>query len=269
MRVTLTVALTLAMMAGAVAVLAQDVVPAADEQAQPAAMGDRIEDGLIALYRFDDVIEDLVIPDATATVGGLDLIISDPAETVTVHDGAVHFAPPGQTVVPGVFSSGPAVSIVDAVVASGQLTLEAWVTPASADQSGPARIVTISHDSSYRNITLGQTGDSYILRLRTSATNIQGSPDMVAPEGTVVADQLQHVVVTFDGQTTTIYVDGEAVAESTEHAGSVDSWDETMSLVLGNEFDGNRRWYGSIHLVAFYNHALSPQQVLTNFEARP
>lgn len=271
MRMTLTVALTLTLMVGGTALFAQDVVPAAEEPAapaQPAAMGDRVADGLVALYRFDELLGDLVIPDAATTIGGVDLIVSgEPLETVSVHDGAVHFIAPSEATVPGVFSSAPATAIVDAIRASGQFTLEAWLTPASDNQTGPARIVTISRDSSVRNVTLGQTGNSYIVRLRTSGTNEQGSPDMVAPAGTVSADELQHVVVTFDGQTTTIYVDGNPVADSTAHAGSLAGWDPSMSLVLGNEFDGNRRWFGSIHLVAFYAQALSPNQVRTNFDA--
>jgi len=261
MRTALTCALTLSMLAAHQVAFAQDA-PVAQ------AAAERLDDGLVALYRFDEVIEGLVIPDATAAVGGLDLLISGSRlALVEVRDGALHFAEPAQAGIPGVFSTEPATPIVSAVRASGQLTVEAWVSPANTRQAGPARIVTISRDASSRNVTLGQEGDRYILRLRTSATGEQGTPAVETPAETVVAEALQHVVATFDGQTTAIYLDGEPVVQSIDQAGTVAAWDETMFLVLGNEFDGDRRWYGSIRLVAFYAHALSPTQVRANFEA--
>ncbi|MFT6411341.1 MAG: hypothetical protein ACJAX8_001626, partial [Flavobacteriales bacterium] len=44
------------------------------------------------------------------------------------------------------------------VVASGEITLEAWVIAEDSEQSGPARIVTISSGASNRNAMLGQDG---------------------------------------------------------------------------------------------------------------
>ncbi|MGI5818369.1 MAG: LamG domain-containing protein [Armatimonadota bacterium] len=276
MRTTLTIAAALAMIACGMAVAQEAEAPAAVEEAveaaeqvQPAQAGERVEEDLIALYRFDNVIEGTIIPDATQDFGGLDLVIQGAIEgsPVEVRDDAVHFAAPEMTQVPGLFSSGPATDIVNAIKAAGQLTVEAWITPASESLTGPARIVSISRGSGERNITLGQHEDAFALRLRTSATNQQGSPDLFSPEGTLRADALQHVVVTFDGQTTTIYLDGEAITDSTHFAGTLGSWDETMSLAIGNETDGNRRWLGSVHLVAFYAYALSPDQVRMNFGA--
>lgn len=270
MRVMLTMIIAGALVAGA-PVLAQEEAPAAEApaQAQPAQTLERVEEELVALYRFDTAIEDRVIPDATTPVGGLDLVIqgATAGPPVELREGAVHFAPPGIAEIPGVFSAGPATSIVEAVRRADQVTLEAWLTPARADLEGPARIVTISRDSASRNITLGQSNDHYILRLRTSATNEQGTPELVAPEGSLTPGELQHVVVTFDGQTAVMYIDGEALCQTNHFAGTLDTWDESISLVLGNEFDDNRRWMGAIHLVAIYSYALSPDQVRTNFEA--
>ena len=47
-------------------------------------------------------------------------------------------------------------NLTGALKKSNALSLSAWITPAKLNQSGPARIVTISKDSVNRNITLGQ-----------------------------------------------------------------------------------------------------------------
>ena len=260
MRILLT-AIAAGVLIACIPAFAQELAPA------PAAP-ERVTDVLVALYLFDQAIEGTVIPDATQEMGGLELIVQGTAVAlVEMRDGAVHFATPEAVEIPGVFSAGPATELVDAIKRSGQVTLEAWLTPGTATAEGPARVVTISRDSASRNITLGQSGDHYLLRLRTSATSEQGTPELVGPEGSLIAGELQHVVVTFDGQTAVMYLNGEPLCQTSHFAGTLDNWDETMSLVLGNEFDDNRRWTGAIHLVAFYAYAISPAQVRTNFEA--
>lgn len=242
---------------------------AAEGDDDAAAEGtDRVTDGLVALYLFDEVIGDALITDRVRPVDGLELLVrgGEANAAVSLRDDAVHFGEI-ETEVPGLFSVGPATVLVQELRSSGRLTVEAWVTPATDTAAGPARIVSISRDASTRNITLGQTQDHYILRLRTSATNVQGWPELEGPEGTLLAGELQHVVVTFDGWTTVMYLDGEPIAETEHFGGTLEGWDDTMSLILGNEFDGERLWSGAIHLVAIYSYALTPEQVLSNYEA--
>lgn len=264
MRVTSIIALALLMAAGT-AVLAQEAEPAADEaqQVTPMLLGERVETDLVALYRFDNVVEGTIVPDLTADLGGLDLVISGGE----VRDDCVHFPRTDDPAAIGLFSTEAASSVMEAVSASGRITIEAWVTPAAPDLTGPARIVSISRGTGERNFTLGQDRDAYALRLRTSATNQQGMPDVRTPGDTLAVGELQHVAATFDGQTVTIYVDGEAVADSADRAGTLGNWDESMLLAVGNETSGDRPWFGSVHLVAIYSIALSPQQINANFEA--
>lgn len=275
MRIILTISVALAMIVCATAI-AQDAEAPADAAdgaaaAQPRGVqgGERVQEELIALYRFDNVIEGTIIPDATQEFGGLDLVVQGQIQgsPVEIRDDAVYFGAPETVQVPGLFSSEAATGMVDAIKAAGQVTLEAWITPASEELTGPARIVTISHDTALRNITLGQHRDAYALRMRTSATDGQGSPEVHTPEGSLKVNELQHVVVTFDGQTTVIYVDGEPLYEAVDRAGTFENWDASMHLGIGNEIEGDRRWFGSVHLVAFYAYALSPDMVLMNFEA--
>lgn len=75
-------------------------------------------------------------------------------------------------------SDGPAAKVTDAIRASGEATIEAWVRPGNTTQAGPARIVTLSRDTGQRNFTLGQDRQGYLVRFRTTATSPNGEPPL-------------------------------------------------------------------------------------------
>ena len=102
--------------------------------------------------------------------------------------------------------------LIERIQAEGELTIEAWLTPAKAQQSGPARIITLSKDSSQRNFTLGQDGDRFDFRLRTTKTDLNGLPSLSTPR--IVKTDKLHVVVTFDQQgVCRCFVNAKQVAE--------------------------------------------------------
>ncbi|NJN05353.1 MAG: LamG domain-containing protein [Rhodobacteraceae bacterium] len=74
----------------------------------------------------------------------------------------------------------PPVRLIESIRRSGELTIEAWIKPSSLDQKGPARIVTLSANGSQRNFTLGQDGDRYDIRLRTTQTGVNGTPSLAS-----------------------------------------------------------------------------------------
>ena len=80
-------------------------------------------------------------------------------------------------------SQGPAAKISNSVRKSNAITIEAWVRPANATQSGPARIVTVSRDPGSRNFTLGQKAGAYEVRFRTTSTSPNGEPSLSSPGG--------------------------------------------------------------------------------------
>ena len=164
-------------------------------------------------------------------------------------------------------SPEPPRKLVRAVKASGELTVEAWVTPGKPQQSGPARVVTISADSGQRNLTLGHDGTKFDVRLRTTKTNDNGLPSLATPDGVVKAERT-HVVYTFarDG-TARLYVNGKRVAEQTV-GGDPSNWDENFKLGLGDELTGDRPWDGAFHFVALYGRALGESEVVHNFETQ-
>ena len=109
----------------------------------------------------------------------------------------------------------PAATIIESVRRSGETTIEAWIQPARLDQSGPARIITLSENSSERNFTLGQDGDRFDVRFRTTKTSGNGLPSLSTPPNSLTTE-LTHVVYTRgrNGKAR-LYLNGELSAEKT------------------------------------------------------
>lgn len=171
-------------------------------------------------------------------------------------------------------SDGPATKVSRASMATGEITVEAWVTPANTTQNGPARIVTISQDTLQRNVTLGQglwgnqPSDLYLARLRSTATSQNGEPHLNAPAGSL-KPTLTHVVYTRDASgKARLFVDGVERASRTV-GGDLSNWRPDYRLALANEFSMNRTWLGTYHFVAIYSRALSSDLIATRFRAGP
>ena len=224
--------------------------------------GDRVTDHLIGLWTFDSGSGDTAL-DTSGYLAPLDLTIGD-VDNVTWGDGTLSID--SQTLLS---SSGPATKISEAIQASGELTIEAWVAPANLTQSGPARIVTLSSDPSSRNFTLGQTTDDYQVRLRTTTTGTNGVLKTVFTSSGLAETQLSHVVYTRDSVgMASIYVDGTPVAFQTID-GTLATWDSNFAFALGAELNGERPFLGTYDLVAIYDDALAPSEVAHNFAAGP
>ncbi len=87
------------------------------------------------------------------------------------------------------------------------------LTPASADQEGPARIVTLSKGLSYRNLTIGQEDDALVCRIRTPRSGRNASsPQFVFP-GVLVAGERQRIRVWTDGGSARLWVANERARE--------------------------------------------------------
>jgi len=154
------------------------------------------------------------------------------------------------------------------IQASGEYTIEAWVTPANVTQTGPARIISYSSGTTARNFTLGQALYNYDFLHRSSTTDVNGEPSLSTGDNDedLQATQ-QHVVITFNGTNgRRIYVNGQDTGNiDPQSAGSLVDWDNSFALVLGNEASGNRPWRGKLRMVAIHNRALTPEQVEQNF----
>lgn len=156
--------------------------------------------------------------------------------------------------------------LIASIRRSGEITIEAWIHPANTRQKGPARIVSLSQNGSNRNFTLGQDGDKFDVRLRTTSTTTNGLPSVSTAAGTLQTE-LTHVAYTRtrDGHAT-IYLDGESRAAEKVH-GSLRNWDDTFRLTLANENGGGRPWLGTFYLVAVYSRSLTSDEIRQNFQA--
>lgn len=160
-------------------------------------------------------------------------------------------------------SPAPPAKLIQAVQESGEMTISVWITPANPSQSGPARIVTFSKDSSNRNVTLGQDGSKYDARFRTEKTGPNGIPSL-SVNG--VKTQPTHVVFTRsrDGRGS-LFLNGK---KSGQHnfPGSPKNWDKKYHFALANELSNDRPWLGTFHQVAIYAAALTDSEISTEFK---
>ncbi|MEM7707456.1 MAG: Ig-like domain-containing protein, partial [Pseudomonadota bacterium] len=222
----------------------------------------RVSDDLLAYYAFDQTEGGLILDRSNDPVR-LDLAIDNPANSQWRACGGLELQSPSL-----ISSLIPADGVAAAVRSGGELTLEAWITPADNQQDGPARILSLSADTQNRNATLGQDGDAYTVRFRTSETGPNGlAPSLSSNPGTLVAGQPNHVLYTRDSSgLASVYVNG--VLSGTETVtGDTSNWSDGYPLLLGNEATGNRPWLGTYHIAAIYDRALSSQEAQQNFLA--
>ncbi len=222
---------------------------------------ERSSRGLLALYTFQEG-KGRSIRDRSGVGTPLDLEIERPGKVRWKKD-AITFT--GKT---RIFSSRLPHKILKAVKNTGEITIEAWITPKNTTQQGPARIVTLSQNSSARDVTVGQDGNKFDVRLRTTKTSENGIPSLASGNKTAQA-RLTHLVYTrTKAGIATIYLNGKK-SSSKKIAGSLDNWNESYRFLIGGEWSADRGWLGDVHFVALFSYALSTKQILQNFKAGP
>ncbi len=222
----------------------------------------RVTSGIQALYTFEEK-SGLTVKDVSGTGAPLDLQTADAQKISWQNEGGVRILAPALLA-----ANGATGRLFDALKASNEITLEAWLKPAAAQVAGLARILTFSGGPAARNFTLAQNGGNFHLHLRTDTTNENASNKVLAG-GTVSAGVSTHLVCTRDsnGQTR-MFVNGVEVA-SRSIGGKFSNWAANFQLAIGNEVgtpDGaDRAWLGDLHLVAIYARALTSAEVVQNF----
>jgi hypothetical protein len=179
---------------------------------------------------------------------GLPSMVSNGAELLA--GGGIAFPSPG------VVRSTRPPDWVAAAMRSQRLELALRVRSSAADQTGPARIFTLSADPYYRNLTLAQEGENLILRLRTAGTDLNG-----VREGDTPFAELQGVFRTPGAWaqidlgiepgrlkiSATAPQSGQHVEFETALAPEpLRDWDPSYRVALGNEVTNDRAWLGEI-----------------------
>ena len=219
---------------------------------------DRVNDGLVAIYDFGNS-DGAIVRDRAGTDDPLDLKIEN-VKQVYRESGSLEVR--GKTLI---VSQQPARRLVTAIKRSQSITIEAWIKPRKKGQAGPARIVSLSKDSSNRNFTLGQDGDRYDVRFRSRKTSSNGLPSLAGSSN--LRPKLTHVVYTRDRKgDAELWVDGK-LDKRWRVEGNLGNWDDSMRLALGNEVNKSRPWLGTYHLVAIYKRALTGEEIQRNFAA--
>lgn len=158
--------------------------------------------------------------------------------------------------------------IHDLITATGEFSIEAWVTPNNVVQEGPARIISYSSGADERNFTLGQTQYNYDFMLRSEQTSINGQPALSTPDADeVLQASQQHIVLTYSATTgRRIYVNGRLIEITDEQISPLSSWDSSFALILGREANNDHIWQGNVRLLAIYNTMLEANQIQQNYD---
>ena len=163
-------------------------------------------------------------------------------------------------------SASPPASLYKRLSVGDRLSVELWLSAASAYQKGPARIISYARNPWESNFTIGQQRRDLIVRLRTTRTDADGIPSLDVGNA-FHPGVMQHVVVTHDSTEERVYIDGKLRAESATPRGNFSTWDPTHLLAFGNEADGGRPWDGRIAYAAIYDRPLPAETVAARFKA--
>lgn len=97
--------------------------------------------------------------------------------------------------------------LTDRMTATSQLTIVITLATLDINQTGPARIISLSKNPVSRNFTLGQEGNDLSFRLRTPLTGGNGdAPESIIPN--LLSDtEFHRIAITYDGWTVRLYAD--------------------------------------------------------------
>ena len=167
-----------------------------------------------------------------------------------------------------VSSNGPATKVNTTIRATGEMTVELWLTPDAVSPKTAGRALVIGKGNNTFNVVLGQgyyNGSTFLWKgkLRTTLN----SPNPI--QGTVAAG-LTHLVYTrsaTDGHAS-LYVNGQ-LAQSKASNGNLSNWDLSSVLTLGNELTGGAGFEGTLSMAAVYSRSFDQARVNNNYLAGP
>lgn len=240
----------------------QTIVPQLAGSATPSALNspERVAEGLIALYTFNEGTGER-IADVSSVGFPLDLTIDD-LNQIDWQEGFLSISGDNQ-----ITAAQPAVKLYEAITASDEITIEAWILPPKNQPSSPVRIIALTeeNDSSFQ---LNQRGGSYELDIQTGPTSHRlNTPSR--SEVSTDSHQPHHVVFTreSDGDAH-LYINNALVSQQQVPGRLVDDSADSSSATLSlSGAPPEASWSGTYDLLAIYNQALTAEEVSQNFAA--
>ena len=213
----------------------------------------------LVLYRFDEG-KGAVVHDHAKAAPAADLTIPDdaPVQWLAGRGLTLHGPAALTTAVPP--------KKLLALAAHQACTLEAWI---STDTLYPPSgwsgcLFTWEKPGERQNISLLHFSAS--LAVAPHVVNINGNPRPFTAGNFHTG--LSHLVVTWDGTTTTCYIDGTSIGTSTMAWGEKD-WNPDALLQLGTLADAQRYYLGTYYLLAIHDVCFTPEQVTRHYQAGP
>lgn len=225
-------------------------------------------DALQVLYTFEEG-QGLDVHDVSGIEPAFDLQLDNLITNRWLPEGGVEITGPSVITSPEV-----AEKVFVACVQANAVSVELWIEPAMASQTGPATIFTYSKVNN-RNVTIQQDTTRYRGSVMTS------NPDPMVETGVLQSIQtpvdktaiaVQHVVYTRDATGANLYINGvDAIppptTQPTMPAPTTDQteWSPAYQLAFGNETNGGRPWLGKIYRAAVYAKKLTPTEITTKY----
>ncbi|MEM6400070.1 MAG: VanZ family protein [Cyanobacteria bacterium P01_D01_bin.116] len=104
----------------------------------------------------------------------------------------------------------PVTTLSQSISETSEFTISTTLTTTQTEQTGPARIISLSNDSFRRNFTLGQQGSDLVFRVRTPLTGANAA-DVKLDVPRVFSDKKPHqIIITYSKSSLIIYVDNIA-----------------------------------------------------------
>lgn len=228
----------------------------------------RVE-GAIVFYTFETVENDTIIKDVSGIDPIIDLAMTDGVTKLPGRNG-VEIENFDQSFTHGLYSMEAPEGLSEAIQNTYAFTVEFWGTPTSVEQ-WDARMVTYSLDGGNRNFSLLLQYAGFETRVRT-ITNGNNGYNFPWKTEDVLSEPVPeiHVVWTFEEGEENIYYDGEWLSSNEERGPDISNWDPTYKFIIGvedNNTDTRRQYEGDVYMVAIYDKALSPEEVVANYNA--
>jgi hypothetical protein len=133
--------------------------------------------------------------------------------------------------------------LTERIAKTSRFTLIAKVATDDARQTGPARIISLSQDPAHRNFVLGQQGSDLVFRLSTPLTEENHiEPQLIAPN-VFSTNRLRQLIITYDGSTLLVYIDGARNRFSLELTPGAAAWSTLLPIMNASQMKTYKAMY--------------------------